>query len=64
MAKIELWCNSGANIYSCKKEVVDTVEDWGYEEGEWESLTEDEKYSEAEQWAWNAGLEIGVRDLE
>lgn len=65
MAKIELWVDSGANIHSCNKEVIDTVEDWGMEDGEWESLSEEEQYEQAMSWAWeSAGLEVGVREVD
>lgn len=28
--KVKFYCDSGANIHSCREEVVDLVEDWGY----------------------------------
>jgi len=61
--KVEFWCKSGANIHSTKREVVDTEADLGYEDGEREALTDDDKYKEAEQWAWNNGLDIGYKEL-
>ena len=60
--KIRLWCDSGANIHSKRDEVVDTVSQWGMEEGEWEKLTEEEKYELAQEWA-NDRLEIGFEEL-
>ena len=61
--KVRFFCNSGANIRSTRKsEVLDTVDDLGYEEGEWETLSDDEKYKEAEVWA-NERLEIYFEEL-
>lgn len=51
MAKVKFFCNSGANIHSCRKQVVDTVKDLGLDEGEWESMSDEEKYKVAEEWA-------------
>ena len=45
--KVEFFLDSGANIHSCNKTgQLDTVEDLGLEAGEWEGLTEDEKYEQ------------------
>lgn len=63
MANVKFWCNSGANIHSCKTSQVIDTDTLGYDDGEWESMTEDEKYKEAEQWAWNNGLEIGFEEV-
>ena len=60
--KIKLFCDSGANIHSCREVTFDTVEDLGMEEGEWEAMTDDEKYEEAEIWA-NDRLSIGYEEL-
>ena len=59
--KIKFFCNSGANIHSCRRETLDTVDDLGLQEGEWETLSDDEKDKMAEEWAWNK-LEIGYDD--
>jgi len=56
--KVIFHCDSGANIHSGKSETIDTVEDLGLDEGEWEKYTEDEKYKTVEEWAWNSGLAI------
>ena len=53
MAKVTFFCDSGANIHSCRKETIDTVNDLGFEDGEWESLSDDEKYKEVQQWAFD-----------
>ena len=57
MAAVNFHCNSGANIHSCRSQTLDTVKDLGLDEGEWESMDEDDKYKIVEQWAWNK-LEI------
>lgn len=57
MAKVTFCCDSGANIHSCRKEKIDTVEDLGLDEGEWEAMSEDDKYKTVEGWA-NDRLEI------
>jgi hypothetical protein len=56
--KIRVWCNSGANIHSKHEEVIDLA-DWGLSDEEWEVMPEEEKFKFAEEWAYNAGLEIG-----
>ena len=43
--KVQFNCNSGANIHSNNDSGwLSTVEDLGLKEGEWESMTDDEKY--------------------
>jgi hypothetical protein len=49
--KVTFFCDSGANIKSCRSAALDTVKDLGLDEGEWESYSEDQKYECAEQWA-------------
>lgn len=61
--KVTFYCNSGANIHSCREEEMDTVEDLGLDEGEWEKMSEDQKYKVAEEWA-NDRLEIGFKEGE
>lgn len=57
MSIVYFSCNSGANIHSCRTEKMDTVADLGLGDGEWEEMTEDEKYQMVEEWA-NDRLEI------
>jgi hypothetical protein len=58
MAKVRFFCDSGANIHSCRKsEVLDTVDDLGLNEGEWEEMSDAGRQKEAEVWA-NDALEI------
>jgi hypothetical protein len=54
MAKVQFTLDSGANIHSAKKSGwLDTVDDLGLSEGEWEDmLTDDEKWEMAEEWAF------------
>jgi len=63
MAKVKFYCNSGANIHSTNEEVLDTIDDLGFEEGDWEDMSEDDRYKMAEEWAWNSGLAIGVEEV-
>ena len=51
MAKVIFNCNSGANIHSCRTEEIDTVEDLGFDEGEWESMSEEDRDKEVARWA-------------
>jgi hypothetical protein len=60
--KVKFFCDSGANIHSCRKETIDTVNDLGLEDGEWESLPDEEKQAFVEDWA-NEKLEIGWDDV-
>lgn len=60
--KIEVWCDSGANIHSRRKEVFDLEDDFGITEEEWNDYTEKQKYELAEEWA-NDRLDIGFREL-
>lgn len=57
MTTVTFCCDSGANIYSRREEELDTVEDLGMEEGEWERLDDDGRYKVVEAWAWER-LEI------
>lgn len=59
--KVSFFCDSGANIHSCRSETLDTVEDMRLEEGEWEAYSDDEKYKLAEEWAHDR-LEIFFKE--
>ena len=62
--KVRFCCDSGANIHSCNKsDWMDTVEDLGLEDGEWEEMTYDEKHNMIEEWA-NNYLEIYYEERE
>ena len=67
--KIKFYCDSGANIHSSNYEIVDLIEYFGCEDKKeakeiWNLMSDKEKYEEAEQWAWNNGLEIGYEEIE
>jgi len=52
MAKVQFSLNNGANIHSLRKSgVLDTEKDLGLDAGEWEAMSNDEKYKIAEEWA-------------
>ena len=64
--KVQFNVNSGANIHSNNESGwLDTVEDLGLAEGEWESLTDDEKYKETiEYWQAMGQPEIFYEEKE
>jgi len=63
--KVKFFCNSGANIHSCKESNwFDVEEDLNYTLEDWKNLSEDEKYKEAEEWAWGSGLDIYYEEQE
>ena len=52
--KVQFNVNSGASVSSNNESGwFDTVEELGMDEGEWEAMTEDEKWEEANTWAQN-----------
>lgn len=52
MAKVRFNVNSGANIHSTKtSKWYDTVEDLGMAEGEWEGMSDDDKWMYTDKWA-------------
>lgn len=61
MAKVTFYCNSGAEEGDTRIEELDTVEDLGLEEGEWEEMSEEERYFIVDEWA-NERLEIWYED--
>jgi hypothetical protein len=61
--RVKFFCNNGANALSCREETFDTVDDFGMNEGQWERLSEDEKYAVAKEWAHDR-IEIGFVELE
>ncbi len=63
MAKVKFYMDSGANIKSAKESKwLDTAEDLGLYDGEWEKMDDNEKYMFAEEWAWQNGLSIGYEE--
>ena len=62
--KVKFNIDSGANIHSNNEsEWFDPVDELGLKEGEWEKLTDDEKWDSAREWASNY-LEIGFEEKE
>jgi len=62
--KIKLYCDSGANIHSCREEELDLAYFLGcaYEEDaieEWDDMTDEMRNNMIEEWAYGTGLEIG-----
>lgn len=41
--KLRVWCDSGANIHSCREEVVE-FDDLGFSEEEWDAMSDEDKY--------------------
>ena len=60
--KIKWWCDSGANIHSCKEGAV-TLEDLGFTEVEWNARTDDERESIMREIAWDT-LDWGFYAVE
>jgi hypothetical protein len=61
--KVKFWCDSGANIHSCRTEEIDLLNDWNMTDEEWNSKTYEEKSQMAEDWA-NDSLDIGYEEIE
>ena len=60
--KVKFGCDNGANVHSARTETFDTLEDLGYEDEEWNALTEDQKYELAKEWCFER-LDIWVEEL-
>ena len=56
-----MWCDSGANIHSCREDIVD-LSDWGIEDAEWEAMTDEEKDKIVMDWAYDK-LDIGWSEI-
>lgn len=62
--KVKFYVDSGANIHSNNEsEWLDTVEDLGMEEGEWEEMSDDDKFQEVQDWASNY-LSMGYEEKD
>lgn len=55
--------DTGANIHSSVTKVIDTQKDLSLEDGEWESMDDEEKYKLTEEWCWQNGLQIGYTEI-
>jgi len=60
--KLKFVCNSGANIHSARKAIIDT-EDYGLTDEEWEELSDDGKFEIVSEWA-NERLEIYWEEIK
>lgn len=49
--KIKVMCDSGANIHSCRTEIIDVEKDWGITDEDWNSFTDEEKFNLVKEWA-------------
>lgn len=61
--KVEFYCDSGANIHSCRKEVIDLDADYEISDEEWREMSDDAKYDIVREWAEDY-LEIGFSDVD
>lgn len=61
--KIEVWCDNGNNMHSCRKEIIDLIEDWGFSQEDCDILTENDIHSLAHDWE-NEHLDIGGKIVE
>ena len=53
MAKVKFYVSDCVSIHSGREEIIDTVKDLGFAEGEWERSSEEEKNKEFLAWMWN-----------
>ena len=60
--KVKFNCDSGANIQSCRSGILDTIKDLNLEEGEWETMSEEERFEMVKFWA-DDKLEIWYDEL-
>ncbi len=49
--KIKVWLDSGANIHSCRKQIVDLA-DIGVTDDGWDAMTDDQKEAEMREIAF------------
>lgn len=49
--KLKLFCDSGANIHSCRTNTIDLESEWGITDEEWNTYTDEEKYNLVREWA-------------
>lgn len=59
--KIKVWCDSGANIHSCREDIIDLAKDWNISDEEWKQMSEEEKQNEVDNWAYDR-LDIGWKE--
>lgn len=65
MSEVKFYWNSGANIYSGNDSGwIDTKDDLGIDQDDWDAMSDTDKYKEAEIWAWENGLEITYEERD
>jgi hypothetical protein len=60
--KVKFYVDSGANIHSQRSQILDTVKDLGMQEGEWESMPEDERHEYVDAWV-SEKIEQGYEEI-
>jgi len=60
--KVKFYVDSGANIHSKRSQILDTVKDLGMQEGEWESMPEDQRYEYVDSWV-SEKIEQGYEEV-
>ena len=60
--KLEIWCDSGANIHSCRTVIVDSLKEFGLDDDDWNDLPEEEKEECVKEIALER-FEWGFREL-
>lgn len=61
--KVKFCCNSGANIHSCRDEIIDLEKDLGISDNEWRKMDEDQRFGIINEWAQER-LEIYYVELD
>ena len=49
--KVKFCCDSGANIHSCREEIIDVTECYDLSEEEWKSMSDEDKFEILNEWA-------------
>lgn len=60
--RIEVWCDSGANVHSCRKVTVDIMDMFGFTDEEWSAMSEEDKSDLVKDIAWER-LDWGYKEL-
>lgn len=60
--ELKVWCDSGANIHSCRTVIIDVEDTFGLSDDEWKALTEDEQTEMVKDIAWER-LDWGFKEI-
>lgn len=60
--KIKVWCDSGANAFSCREVIIETKE-FGISDEQWKAMPEDEKLNFVEDIAFER-FDWGFKEIE